>query len=99
MGTILDYVSVYSNTNAIRTASRSVSLPASATEIKGQSDAMKKLQEDYETLKRAVSQYSTTLQMDLMAIDLLVDSQVQKDKNQSELFKQGTGIFDTCLTP
>ena len=75
MGTILDYVSVYSNTNAIRTASRSVSLPASATE------------------------YSTTLQMDLMAIDLLVDSQVQKDKNQSELFKQGTGIFDTCLTP
>ena len=52
MGTILDYVSVYSNTNAIRTASRSVSLPASATEIKGQSDAMKKLQEDYETLKR-----------------------------------------------
>ena len=70
MGTILDYVSVYSNTNAIRTASRSVSLPASATEIKGQSDAMK-----------------------------LVDSQVQKDKNQSELFKQGTGIFDTCLTP
>lgn len=69
MGTILDYVSVYSNTNAIRTASRSV------------------------------SQYSTTLQMDLMAIDLLVDSQVQKDKNQSELFKQGTGIFDTCLTP
>lgn len=98
MGTILDYVSVYSNTNAIRTASRSVSLPA-ATEIKGQSDAMKKLQEDYETLKSAVSQYSTTLQMDLMAIDLLVDSQVQKDKNQSELFKQGTGIFDTCLTP
>ena len=91
MGTILDYVSVYSNTNAIRTAS--------ATEIKGQSDAMKKLQEDYETLKSAVSQYSTTLQMDLMAIDLLVDSQVQKDKNQSELFKQGTGIFDTCLTP
>ena len=52
MGTILDYVSVYSNINAIRTASRSVSLPASATEIKGQSDAMKKLQEDYETLKR-----------------------------------------------
>lgn len=99
MGTILDYVSVYSNTNAIRTASRSVSLPAFATEIKGQSDAMKKLQEDYETLKSAVSQYSTTLQMDLMAIDLLVDSQVQKDKNQSELFKQGTGIFDTCLTP
>lgn len=39
---------------------------------------MKKLQEDYETLKSAVSQYSTTLQMDLMAIDLLVDSQVQK---------------------
>lgn len=99
MGTILYYVSVYSNTNAIRTASRSVSLPASSTEIKGQSDAMKKLQEDYETLKSAVSQYSTTLQMDLMAIDLLVDSQVQKDKNQSELFKQGTGIFDTCLTP
>ena len=99
MGTILDYVSVYSNTKAIRTAERSVSLPASATEIKGQSDAMKKLQEDYETLKSAVSQYSTTLQMDLMAIDLLVDSQVQKDKNQSELFKQGTGIFDTCLTP
>ena len=99
MGTILDDVSVCSNTNAIRTASWSVSLPASATEIKGQSDAMKKLQEDYETLKSAVSQYSTTLQMDLMAIDLLVDSQVQKYRNQSELFKQGTGIFDTCLTP
>lgn len=99
MGTILDDASVCSNTSAIRTASWSVSLPASTTEIKGQSDAMKKLQEDYETLKSAVSQYSTTLQMDLMAIDLLVDSQVQKDKNQSELFKQGTGIFDTCLTP
>ena len=62
MGTILDYVSVYSNTNAIRTASRSVSLPASATEIKGQSDAMKKLQEDYETLKSRSEEHTSELQ-------------------------------------
>ena len=75
------------------------SIRKGATEIKGQSDAMKKLQEDYETLKSAVNQYSTALQMDLMAIDSLVNSQVQKDKNQSNLFKEGTGVFDTCLTP
>ena len=99
MGTILDDVSVCSNTSAIRTASWSVSLRASTTEIKGQSDAMKKLQEDYEALESAVSQYSTALQMGLMAIDSLVNSQVQKDKNQSNLFKEGTGVFDTCLTP
>ena len=75
------------------------SIRKGGTEIKGQSDAMKMLQEDYETLKSAVSQYSTALQMDLMAIDSLVNSQVQKDRNQSNLFKEGTGVFDTCLTP
>lgn len=86
-------------TCSIKSASDSVRLPASVTDIKGQSEALDKFKEEYEALRIITSRYSDILRADLAKIELIANNITESDRQQGECIKNGIGVFDTSVIP